>query len=183
MTDIVTRSTLEQLRQLVRDVPDFPKPGIVFKDITPLLADANALRDATARLAAPWSERGITHVAAIESRGFILGAPVAIALGAGFIPVRKPGKLPYETTAEDYALEYGTGRLEVHADACAGARPPRVLIVDDVLATGGTAAATASLIERVGGEVAGFAFLLTLEFLGGRERLGTRPIEAILTYA
>lgn len=183
MTDATTATpALTRLRTLVRDVPDFPEPGILFKDITPLLGDASALRDAIDLMAEPWRGEGITHVVGIESRGFILGAPVAIAIGAGFIPVRKPGKLPYETTGEDYALEYGTSRLEVHADAC-GDGAGRVLIVDDVLATGGTAAATASLVERIGGTVAGLSFLITLDFLHGRQRLASRRVESVLRFS
>lgn len=166
------QATLERLRSLLRDVPDFPKPGILFKDITPLLADARALADATRLMADPWRGEKIDRVVGIESRGFILGACVARELNVGFIPVRKPGKLPAVKTKVEYALEYGTDALEVHTDACD--RGARVLIVDDVLATGGTAAATCDLMKRVGAEVAGCAFLLVLEFLDGRRRVKTR---------
>src|ERR1051325_6620645 len=142
-----------RLDRLIRDVPDFPKPGILFKDITPLLGDADALRDATTAMAAPFKKDKIDHVAGIESRGFILGAIVARDLGVGFIPVRKPNKLPAAKTSIEYALEYGTDKLEVHTDACG--HPDRVLIVDDVLATGGTARASCELIERLGAVVVG----------------------------
>jgi adenine phosphoribosyltransferase len=168
------------LRALIRDIPDYPKPGIIFKDITPLLADAAAFAECTALLASPFRDVGITHVVAIESRGFILGAPVAQHLNAGFIPVRKPGKLPSATRREEYELEYGTDALEVHADAADGTG--RVLIVDDVLATGGTAAATCRLVESLGATVVGLSFLLALSFLSGAERLGGRRVSSILTY-
>jgi adenine phosphoribosyltransferase len=168
------------IRAKIRDVPDFPKPGIMFKDITPLLADAKLFAQATAAMAAPFRDAGITQVVAIESRGFLLGAPVAQHLGTGLIPVRKPGKLPSKTEMVEYALEYGTDRLEIHADACDGAA--RVLIVDDVLATGGTAKATAELVGRTGATVAGFSFLMTLGFLNGAERLWGTRIENLLTY-
>ena len=168
----------DALRAAVRDIPDFPKPGIVFKDVTPALADATLFRATTDELARPWREVGITHVVGIESRGFIFGAPVAQALGAGFVPIRKPGKLPFRRERIDYALEYGTDALEIHADACG--RGGRVLVVDDVLATGGTAAAAAELVERLGAVVAGLAFVLELGFLDGRARLGGRAATAIL---
>ena len=171
-----------EIRRAIRDVPDFPKPGIVFKDITPLLRDASLFRATTDAMAAPFSGTGITHVVAIESRGFILGGPVAQRLGAGFLPVRKPGKLPSRTETEEYALEYGSDRLEIHADACHGCVTPRVLIVDDVLATGGTADATRRLIEKLGGELAGFSFLIALGFLNGRERLRGYTVHALVTY-
>lgn len=162
----------------LRDVPDFPKKGIIFKDITPVLADAALLRDLITGLAAPWKDSGITHVAGIESRGFILASPIAIALGAGFIPIRKPGKLPWRTEGKEYALEYGTDQLEMHVDACPA--PARVLLVDDVLATGGTASAACELIERVGGEVAGCSFLLSIRGLGGSARLEPRRIDSLV---
>jgi adenine phosphoribosyltransferase len=169
------------LRLVIRDVPDFPKPGIVFKDITPLLADARLFAAATEAMAAPFATADITHVVAIESRGFILGGPVAQRLGAGFVPVRKPGKLPSRTEAEEYALEYGTDRLEIHADACS-AKPTRVLIVDDVLATGGTADATRRLLTRLGADVVGFSFLIALGFLPGVERLRGQNVHSLITY-
>ncbi len=170
----------EQVKRLIRDIPDYPKPGIIFKDITPLLADARGFAQATDAMAAPFASAGITHVVAIESRGFILGGPVAQRLGAGFIPVRKPGKLPSETRREEYELEYGTDALEIHADACGDGA--RVLIVDDVLATGGTAAATCKLVESIGATVVGFSFLLTLSFLPGLERLNGRRVARVIEY-
>ena len=169
-----------RLQLLIRDVPDFPKPGIVFKDITPLIADADALREATRKMADPFQDARIDRVVGIESRGFILGSIVARELGVGFIPVRKPNKLPAKKTSVEYALEYGTDTLEVHTDACE--RSARLLVVDDVLATGGTAKATCELMERVGGTVVGLSFLAVLEFLNGRERLRGRRIETVLTY-
>ena len=162
----------------LRDVQDFPKPGIGFKDITPVLADAALLRDIIAAMAAPYTGMGITHVAGIESRGFILASPIAIALGAGFIPIRKPGKLPWRTVGKEFALEYGTDRLEIHADACPA--PVRVLLVDDVLATGGTATAACELIEEVGGTVGGCAFLLAIDALRGAIRLDRFSVECIV---
>ena len=169
-----------RLQILIRDVPDFPKPGIVFKDITPLLADADALREATRKMAEPFQDAKIDRVVGIESRGFILGAIVARELGVGFIPVRKPNKLPAKKTSIEYALEYGIDKLEVHTDACE--RSARLLIVDDVLATGGTARATCDLMERVGGTVVALSFLVVLDFLKGRERLPGRRIETVLAY-
>jgi adenine phosphoribosyltransferase len=172
----------DRIRRAIRDVPDFPKPGIMFKDITPLLADASLFRSTTDAMAERFLGERITHVVAIESRGFILGAPVAQRLNAGFVPVRKAGKLPAKTVAEEYALEYGTDVLEVHADACEWARKPRVLIVDVVLATGGTADATRRLIEGLGGEVVGFSFLIALGFLPGVTRLSDRSPRVLVTY-
>jgi adenine phosphoribosyltransferase len=178
---LVNHALLTQsLKRAIRDVPDFPKPGIVFKDITPLLADPELLRRATDAMAAPFAAADVRYVVGVESRGFILGAPVALALGAGFIPVRKPGKLPYRTTAAEYALEYGTDRLEMHADA--HGPDARVLVVDDVLATGGTAAATCRLVESLGGIVIGCSFLIALSFLPGLSALPGRRVEAVLTY-
>ena len=169
-----------ELRDAVRSIPDFPKPGIGFKDITPLLGDARLFARATDEMAAPFAGEGVTHVVAIESRGFILGGPIARVLGAGFIPVRKPGKLPYRTEGIEYALEYGSDRLEVHVDA--GGSGARVLIVDDVLATGGTAAATCGLLERVGAAVVGCSFLLEILPLGGRKPLSGRRIHSVLSF-
>ena len=171
---------LDRLLRAVRDVADFPKPGILFRDITPVLGDASLFRAATEAMAEPFVGRGITHVAAIESRGFILGAPVAQRLGAGFVPVRKAGKLPAATVREEYALEYGTDVLEVHADAFP--EKARVLVLDDVLATGGTAAATCRLLSRLGVEIAGCVFLVELGFLDGAARLGDTPVTSILRY-
>jgi len=171
---------VDRMRSLIRDIPDYPKPGIIFKDITPLLADASAFAACTERLAGPFRDSLITHVVAIESRGFILGAPVAQHLGAGFIPVRKPGKLPSATRREEYELEYGTDALEVHADAADD--KARVLIVDDVLATGGTASATCKLVESLGATVVGCSFLIALSFLPGLERLKAKRVETLVTY-
>ena len=166
---------------LIRDVPDFPKPGITFKDITPLLADPEAFAEVVDRLAEPFVGRGITKVVGIEARGFVVAAPVAHRLGAGFVPVRKPGKLPWETASEAYELEYGTDELEVHLDAIAPGE--KVLVVDDVIATGGTALAAARLVEGLGGQVVGLAFLIELAFLGGADRLGELPHVSLITYA
>jgi len=171
---------VSRLRGAIRDVPDHPKPGIVFKDITPLLGDAELYREACAALAAPFAAQGVTHVVAVESRGFLFGGPVATALGGGIVPVRKPGKLPYRSTREEYALEYGTDALEMHEDALA--HGARVLVVDDVLATGGTAGATVRLVERAGAVVVGCAFVIELAFLGGRSALTGRRVEVILSY-
>lgn len=168
------------IRSLIRDIPDYPKPGIVFKDITPLLASRDAFRAATDAMAAPFADARITHVVAIESRGFILGGPVAQWLGTGFVPVRKPGKLPAQTRRETYDLEYGTDTLEIHADACGD--QARVLIVDDVLATGGTADATRRLVESLGATVVGFSFLIALSFLPGRDRLAGRTVHSVMTF-
>jgi adenine phosphoribosyltransferase len=167
-----------RVRASLRDVPDFPRPGILFKDITPLLGEAALFAEVVAAMAEAHCGAGITHVAGIESRGFILGAPVAIALGAGFVPVRKPGKLPAPVLSSEYALEYGADRLELHADAVGpGAR---VLLVDDVLATGGTALAAAQLVEEAGAVLAGCTFLLAIGALGGRQRLAHRTTTVLL---
>ena len=171
---------LEILTSRVRDVPDFPKAGIMFKDITPLLSSAEALARSIDLLAAPYEERGITKVAAIESRGFIFGSAVAIALGCGFIPIRKPGKLPWTTRRHEYTLEYGSGTLEIHDDAVVPG--DRVLIIDDVLATGGTAEAAAALLSGFGGTIEGFGFLVELDFLKGRLRLAPHEVQSILHY-
>jgi adenine phosphoribosyltransferase len=170
----------ERMRSLIRDIPDYPKPGILFKDITPLLAAPDAFTAATDAMADAFADSGISHVVAIESRGFILGGPVAQRLGAGFVPVRKPGKLPSETRRQAYELEYGADALEIHADACD--TEARVLIVDDVLATGGTADATRALVEQLGANVVGFSFLITLSFLPGLTRLAERSVHTIVTY-
>jgi adenine phosphoribosyltransferase len=168
------------LRAFIRDIPDFPTPGVVFKDISPLLLDARALDAAIAGLAELAEPLGIEYVVAAEARGFILGAALSRQLGAGFVPARRPGKLPSETVSAEYALEYGLGALEVHADALAGGH--RVLVHDDVLATGGTAAALCELVERLGGEVAACAFLIELRFLEGRRRLEPRPVLSLIDY-
>ncbi|HEX6835735.1 MAG TPA: adenine phosphoribosyltransferase [Polyangia bacterium] len=174
-----TDDRLERIVSRIRDVPDFPKPGILFKDITPLLGDGPAFRLVTDLLAEHVAARKPELIVGIESRGFIFGAALAERLGVGFVPVRKPGKLPYKTTRETYSLEYGTDALEMHEDAV---EKRRCLIVDDLLATGGTAAATARLVERQGGVVEGFAFVIELDFLKGRERLGGRTIHALIHY-
>jgi len=171
----------------IRDIPDYPQPGVVFKDITPLLADGQAFREVVDGLATTYGlgtgglgpGGTVDKVAGIEARGFILAAPVACRLGAGFVPVRKKGKLPGPTFSEDYQLEYATATIEVHQDAFGPA--DRVLIVDDVLATGGTAAATAALVRRTGAEVVGIAVLIELSFLGGRGKLTDLPVTALLT--
>ena len=171
---------LDELRGLVRDIPDHPQPGVNFKDITPLLGDAEAFRVAIDGIAAPFAQSHVSHVVGIEARGFIVAAPVAHQLRAGFVPVRKPGKLPWHTMAQEYVLEYGTDTLELHVD---GVRPgDRVLIVDDVLATGGTAQATAALVAATGATVVGLAFLIELEFLNGRSRLIDHKIASLLRY-
>jgi adenine phosphoribosyltransferase len=168
------------LRTKVRDVPDFPRPGIVFKDIMPLLADAEALHQAVDEIA-EWAEpRNVDVVVGAEARGFILGAAVAYKLGCGFVAARKPGKLPYLTVGAKYALEYGFDALEMHVDALTPGT--RVLVHDDLLATGGTAQALAELIESAGATIAGCAFLVELAFLGGRDRLEGYDVHALLTY-
>lgn len=170
--------TIDQLRDLVRAIPDFPIPGVLFRDITPLLSHSEGFHTAVALLASPFD--GIDVVVAIESRGFILGAPVALELGAGFVPVRKVGRLPFETIRTEYELEYGTNTLEVHRDAI---RPgQRVLIVDDLLATGGTVAAAISLVNELGGEVAGVSVLAELGFLNGRDRIPGVEIHSLIVY-
>jgi adenine phosphoribosyltransferase len=167
------------LMSLVRDVPDFPKPGIMFKDITPLLADPTGLAEAVRQLAEPYLDLAVTKVAGMEARGFLLAAPVALVLGAGVVPVRKPGKLPREVHSLSYDLEYGSATLEVHQDAFTA--DDRVLLLDDVLASGGTARATRSLLERCGADVVGLAVLLELTFLGGRALLPGLDVHAVLT--
>jgi adenine phosphoribosyltransferase len=170
----------QRLRGLIREIPDFPRPGIGFKDITPLLADADALREAVGLLADYARPLRVDCVVAAEARGFLLGPAVALELGAGFVLARKPGKLPQETVSAEYALEYGQAKLEIHSDPTQHGR--RVLVHDDLLATGGTARALCELVERLGGEVVACGFLIELAFLGGRERLAPRPAHALLTY-
>ncbi|HEY6157784.1 MAG TPA: adenine phosphoribosyltransferase [Gemmatimonadales bacterium] len=177
---MTTTVTVQDIYRAIRDVPDFPKPGILFKDITPLLLDSSAFRRAVELLSAPFAGAGVTRVVSIESRGFLLGAPVALALDAGLVPIRKPGKLPAARGRVEYALEYGTDALEMHRDAVG--RADRVLIVDDVLATGGTAEAAAKLVRTYGAEVVGFTFLIELDFLKGRARLRGERVEALLHY-
>ena len=168
------------LRSLVRDIPDFPRPGILFKDITPLLADARALELAVQGLADLAGELEVDCVLAAEARGFLLGPALALRLGAGFVLARKPGKLPHRTIAAEYELEYGTDSLELHADALAAGA--RVLVHDDLLATGGTARALCELVQRSGGTVLGVSFLIELAFLGGRERLAAHRVHSLLRY-
>jgi adenine phosphoribosyltransferase len=171
---------MEHLKALIRDVPDFPMPGILFRDVTPLLRDPGGLRQVVDALAARYRGQEIDVVAGIESRGFLFGAPLALALGVGFVPIRKLGKLPADRIIREYALEYGTNALEMHRDAV---RPgERVLLIDDLLATGGTARAASELIEELGGRVAEVAFLIELAFLNGRAALDGRPVHALIAY-
>lgn len=165
---------------LIRDVPDFPSPGILFKDLTPVLAAPSAMREVTQMLAEWARKRSPDLVVGVESRGFLFGMPVALELGVGFAPVRKPGKLPCKTIAESYTLEYGTNSVEIHEDAV---RPgQRVILIDDLLATGGTAAAAARLVERLGGKVVGIEFVIELGFLKGREALSAYDVEALIPF-
>lgn len=171
---------MEHLASLIRDIPDFPEPGVVFKDITPVLADGKAFGEVIDALAEPFRELGVTKVAGIEARGFTLATPVAERLGAGFVPVRKPGKLPYETVREDYDLEYGTDALELHTDAVAEGE--KVLLVDDVIATGGTASAAIRLLRGIGADVVGFSVFIELVFLGGAQKLDGVPLHVLVKY-
>jgi adenine phosphoribosyltransferase len=172
---------VSELKKVIREIPDYPKPGITFYDLTTLFKDGAAFRSVIVRLAERFRDDGIDVVVGVEARGFMLAAALAYEYGLGIVPVRKPGKLPWRVTGEEYALEYGAGRLEIHEDALA--RGQRVLVVDDVLATGGTAAATARLVERLGASVAGYAFLLELKFLNGRARLGSDNVFSLISYA
>jgi len=175
MSDLQAR-----LMATIRDIPDFPKPGIIFKDITPVLSDVALLQATVDHFADAFRDAGVDAVVGMESRGFIFGAPIALALGAAFVPARKPGKLPYESIGVEYELEYGTARLEMHTDAIqAGAR---VLVIDDLLATGGTAAATNTLIRQLGGEIVANCFVVELGFLPGREALGNVLVQSIVIY-
>ncbi len=171
----------ERLKCCIRDVPDWPKEGIIFKDITTLLKDPEAFKLAVDALADRYRDRGVNYVASVEARGFILGGPVAYLLGVGFIPIRKPGKLPYETRREEYELEYGTDAVEVHVDAFEAG--DRVIVCDDLLATGGTALATARLVEGCGAEVEAFVFLVELDFLAARDKLRKYEVFSIIHYA
>jgi adenine phosphoribosyltransferase len=171
---------MTRLADYLRDVPDFPEPGIVFKDITPLLADAAALQAAVDGLRAATEPLDVQRVVGIESRGFIFGVPLALALGVGFTPVRKPGKLPWKTQSQSYDLEYGRDTLEIHEDGVAPGE--RVVIVDDLLATGGTMSATVGLVEALGARVVGCAVVVELGFLGGRKRLPGRYVESLLHF-
>lgn len=165
---------------LIRDIPDYPQPGILFKDLTPVLAAPEALMQSIQAIVEPYRGERIDRVVGIEARGFLFGAPAALELGAGFVPVRKPGKLPYDTVSVSYTLEYGQGSLEMHSDGLAAGE--RVLIIDDLLATGGTAHATRTLVEQSGAEIIGFSFLVELEFLNGRQRLADTRIESLVRY-
>jgi adenine phosphoribosyltransferase len=171
---------MKRLEEYIRDVPDFPKKGIVFKDITPLIADGQGLRRVIRELHQHYRDRKIDKVVAVESRGYIFGAPLAEKLGAGLVIARKPGKLPARTIRESYSLEYGTAALEMHHDAIA--KNERVIIVDDLLATAGTAHATRQLVLRLGGKVVEFAFVIELSFLKGRERLAPARIYSLIKY-
>ena len=168
------------VQSYIRAIPDFPLPGILFRDITPLLKDKQAFKAAIDLFVDTYKQAKVDHVVGIEARGYMLGAPLAYAIGAGFVPVRKPGKLPYSKLSESYALEYGTNSLEIHADALGDG--DRVLVVDDLLATGGTAAATRRLLERLGAKIAGFAFLIELEALKGRDALPGADVTTFIKY-
>ena len=176
----MTPANLEVLRKAVRDVPDFPKPGILFKDITPVLGDGEMLQMIINGFVEATRPLNVTKVVGIESRGFIFGTPLAAALGVGFVPVRKKGKLPWECEAVSYALEYGEATVEIHRDAVQPGE--RVVLIDDLLATGGTAAAAVDLVQRLGGVVAEAQFLIELAFLEGRARLGSTPVRAFLSF-
>lgn len=171
---------MSQLEDLIRDIPDFPEKGVVFKDITPVLADPTAFTTLIDEMSEPFLDKGITKVAGIEARGFTLATPVADRIGAGFIPLRKPGKLPYETVKEEYELEYGMDALEVHVDAVF--ENEKVLLVDDVIATGGTAKAAIQLLRLVGADVVGLSVFIELVFLGGVEKIDNVPLHALLRY-
>jgi len=171
---------MKDLKGLIRSIPDFPKKGIVFRDITPLLADADGFKQAVEAIAKRFKAAKPEMVVGVEARGFIIGPAVALKLDAGFIPVRKPGKLPYKTRSASYQLEYGTDKIEIHADAVKPGQ--KVLIVDDLLATGGTAAATCDLVETMGGRIVGCAFLIELSFLNGREKLNQHDVFTLIDY-
>jgi len=168
------------IEEHIRAIPDFPIPGILFRDITPLLKDKQGFKEAIDLFVERFKDRDIDYVVGIEARGYMLGAPLAYAIGAGFVPVRKPGKLPYSKLSESYALEYGTNSLEIHADALGNG--DKVIVVDDLLATGGTAAATRRLLERLGAQVDAFAFLIELEALKGRDALAGIEVETFISY-
>jgi adenine phosphoribosyltransferase len=169
------------LQRFIRDIPDFPKKGIIFKDITPLLADPRALAAAVEQLSGPYASSGVQVVAGIESRGFIFGALVAQRLGAGFVPIRKPGKLPHKTLCESYQLEYGSDAVEIHTDAVA--KGQKVLMVDDLLATGGTMSAACKLVRKLGGQIVAVAFVIELCFLHGRDKLKDYPLHTLIQVA
>lgn len=168
------------LKKFIRDVPDFPKEGILFRDITTLLKNADAFREAIAQMKRRFENQGITKVCGIESRGFIFGAPLALELGAGFVPIRKDGKLPWTKMSQEYSLEYGTDKIEIHVDAVD--KGEKVLVVDDLIATGGTAKACSELLARMGAEIAGYVFMIELDFLKGRESLASDKIFSLMHY-
>jgi adenine phosphoribosyltransferase len=168
------------IEALIREIPDFPIPGILFRDITPLLKDKQGFKQAIDLFVARFKDAGVDYVVGIESRGYIFGAPLAYAIGAGYIPVRKPGKLPYQKISESYALEYGTNSLEIHSDALS--QGDRVVVVDDLLATGGTAAATGRLLQRLGAHIVGYAFMIELAGLNGRAALPGAEVVTFVTY-
>jgi len=171
---------VDEIRRLIREIPDYPKPGVLFYDITPVLGDPAGFSHLLEAITGPFAAHGITKVAGIEARGFTLAAPVADRLGAGFIPIRKPGKLPSDVHRQEYSLEYGTDALEIHIDAVS--EGDRVLIVDDVIATGGTAAAAIALLRRMGADISGFTVFIELGFLNGRQLLDGVPFHAVLSY-
>lgn len=177
---MIMSGAMEAVRALIRDVPDFPQKGIVFKDITPVLSDASTFREVIDAFVARWKDERISKIVGIESRGFLFAAPLAYALGAGLTIARKPGKLPWETIREVYSLEYGENALELHIDAVKAGE--RVLVVDDVLATGGTADAVGRLVARQGAKLVSYSFLVELGFLGGAKRLGREHVHALLSY-
>ena len=179
MTNI-NDSTVDRLRSLIRNVADFPKPGIVFRDITPLLADGQGLDLACRTMAEPFVDKGVELVTGAESRGFIFGVAIAQLLGCGFVPIRKPGKLPAATISQEYDLEYGTDKLEMHADAVKPGR--KILMVDDLLATGGTMKACCQMVEKLKGDIVGISFLVELSFLNGKEKLNDYTINSVITY-
>ncbi len=169
------------LKKSIRSIPDFPKPGIVFRDITTLLKDAEAFRQAVDEMAGAFADEKVDLIVGVESRGFIFGGAMAYKLGVGFVPVRKPGKLPAETVKAEYELEYGKDAIEIHKDAIQPGQ--KVLLVDDLLATGGTMAATVELVKKLGAEIVGIVFLIELAFLNGREKLAGYPVKALISYA
>jgi len=177
---VSSKKNIETIAKRIRDIPDFPKKGIIFKDITPVLSDIKTLRSSVKEMAAPYMDHNIDVVVGIESRGFIFGAPIADILGCSFVPVRKPGKLPWKTESVSYELEYGNDSLEIHIDAIKSNQ--NILIVDDLLATGGTAEATCKLISKLEGNIVGFTVLVELEFLEGRKKLKQYNVHSLVKY-
>lgn len=180
MTEVATEALASKIKSIIRDIPDFPKKGIIFKDITPLLADHAAFTELVKGFADTFRNAGITKVLGIEARGFLLAPPIAMELGAGIVPIRKKGKLPYKTVEASYELEYGSDTVEMHEDAVKPGE--KVLVVDDVLATGGTAKAVCELVDKLGGKVAGVAMLIELDFLKGRDKLAGRNVVSLIKY-